>query len=372
MNQKMNKKRHIFLAGGQTAGPIVPLLAVAKVLRDLDNNIEPVVIDVKHGMGTIFANKENYISKNIITGKLRRYFSLQTFLSPVLFVIGFFQSLSWIFSYKPILILGAGGYAQVPLMWAAWILRKPVMIHQQDLVPSLSNILCMTIAKLITVSFENSTSDFLQGSGIGNKYLKDNKVFWTGNPRLNTKVKLSKEEIKTNFNLLDSKPVVLVNGGSSGAMGLNVLVWQNLEKLLKFCQIIHIAGKGKLNPEVKFANYYQCEFLEEINEAYIVSDLIISRAGINNITDLATYKKPAIILPMPQSHQEQNAELLYKQEAAYIADQSEVDLPKEVHNLLLSSDRQNKYINNISKLIPSDADQKIVKLIVEKIFNGKF
>ncbi len=372
------KKQYVIFAGGETAGPVIPLLSLAKYWQSLNPNICPIFLDRKTSVAAHIVPKQNFEFKKITAGKLRRYVSIKNILSPLLILIGIFQSLFLLMRLRPIVVIGAGGYVQVPVMIAAWILRIPRVIHQLDIVPTFSNRLTAPIADRITVTFEKSIRDFSQGTGFEKDY-SHTKIFWTGSPcDLDEKTALSsktKQEAAKIFNLNPKWPTIFVLGGGSGATGLNKVISENISDLLEVAQIIHGTGKGKMvelphdEPEIH-ERYHQYEFIDRRDLAYAAADLVISRAGIGTIVDLATLSKTSIIVPMPRSHQEENAQFLYENDAAIVLDQEDIEpgsLGRVVQKIFLDAKLQKKMQDNIRKIIPGEGSGRMLKVITDLI-----
>lgn len=366
----MNKKpahKYIFLVGGLSAGPIVPLLAVAEEWRTGDSQIKPVVLDVRNSVGQHLAKTNGYKFERIITGKLRRYFSFRTLGLPFLLICGLIQALLILRKYRPIAVLGAGGFVQVPVVVAAWLMKVPSFIHQQDVQATLTNTLTAPLANLVTVTFESSIRDFPQGTGLGKKYVSTNKIIWTGNPRQNSAIKgkPTKTQALKHFGLHNQLPVLLVIGGGTGAKGLNTLIYGNLGSLTKVVQVLHGTGQGKRVISQQ-ANYHPFEYIEDMDEAYTAADVVVSRAGLGAMTGLAEHSKPAIIIPIPHSHQERNAELLFREKAAIILDQTETTPEKlqgVIRELLFDPKFAEQLGQNLHRLFPLHAAHKVYKVI---------
>ncbi|QQS23375.1 glycosyltransferase [bacterium] len=367
MSHPTNPK-YIAIAGGLTGGPIAPLLAVTDYWRTKDELITPVIFDVRNSFGKTVAQRRNIRFYSITTGKLRRYWTIKNFLAPFLLLIGLIQSLYYLSKLRPRLVLGAGGFAQLPVMYAAWILRIPRVIHQQDVSVTLSNRLCTPIANLITTTFEGSIRDFPQGSGLGKKYIQGTKVYWTGNPAsLPDKHSKFPADIKLNGEL----PVLLVFGGASGAAALNKIIADAVPTLSRVVEIIHITGPGK-NLFKPAKNYHPIEILTSMKPVYEAVDVVLGRAGINTLTELAEFGKPGIIVPMPDTHQEVNAELIFRSGSAMVLDQNSLNgdlLVKAIRKIIFEPDRQKKYVTNLRKLFKSNAAREIVSLIEHTVLH---
>lgn len=358
------EKLRILFVGGGTMGPVSPLLAVANYISEEKPEAKFLFVGTRSGPEKKAVTGLSYKFKSIYAGKLRRYISIRTLVAPFLIAIGFLQSLFIIAKFKPDVVFGAGGFVQVPVMYAAWCLRIPVLIHQQDVDRTLSNSLCALIATKITVSLEHSTRDFSQGIGLFSE--KNNKVLWTGNPvRFKMKDMPSKNEGLEFFKLEKDLPVVLVVGGSSGAIGLNNMLDKALAKITTFAQVIHQTGAS--NVASKYSdNYHPHQYINRMDMAYAAADVVISRAGLSSISELSALRKPAVIIPMPRTHQESNAAMLWSKKAALVFDQNGTtpeELAQGIRNLLIDGDLQKTLTHNMAEIMPEKADERIAKVI---------
>jgi UDP-N-acetylglucosamine--N-acetylmuramyl-(pentapeptide) pyrophosphoryl-undecaprenol N-acetylglucosamine transferase len=351
----------LVISGGGTVGSVMPLVTIANKLRRLDSENEVLFIGTRHG----HAEKEiiagyNFYSKKIFCGKLRRYFDLRNLFDVVPTLVGFFQSLVILANFKPDVVMGAGGYVSVPVIWAAWLLRKKILIHQQDLKPSLSNILVKSLADKITVSFEKSLD-----------YFPLSKTSWTGNPAREDLETADAELAYKKYSLEKELPLVLIIGGSSGAVFLNSTVLSCLPKLLEFCQVIHITGFGKKIAMENGGRFKQFEFItDDLVHLMKAADLVVSRAGLSVITELSFLKKPAIIIPIEDSHQEDNALFLQEQDAASVIFQHQLSpsiLLSKISGILNDKNAQAIYSQNISRISKPRANDEILEQLISLI-----
>lgn len=347
----------IILAGGGTGGSVSPLIAISQELKKQLPEAEFLFIGTKKGVPEKKLCKMYTIPfKSIFSGKLRRYISFRNIIDPFFIFVGFIQSFFIILKFRPRAIVSAGGFVAVPVSFAGWLLHIPVFAHQQDIIPGLSNKLITPFAKKITVSFEKSLNDF-----------PNKKTVVTGNPVRMHVLAGNKERAREIFNLEEKLPTVLVIGGGTGALRINTLIAQIIPDLAQFCQIIHITG-NKLDKGVYASNrYHQYEFLKtDISHAYAIADLVISRAGMGVLSELATLSKPCIIIPIPNSHQENNAAYFNEHKAGIVLDQKTLTsqvLLDNIHSLVSSDDKRAVLSLNISKLGHSDAAKNIAELV---------
>lgn len=362
-----NHELRILLVGGGSGGPVAPLLAVAEEIKQEHPKAKFLLIGTDAGPEKLMARQAEIPFNSIYAGKLRRYFSIKNLVSPLLVLIGFFQAIKLIRSFKPAVAFGAGSFVQVPVLYAAKFLGVPIVIHQQDVIPSFANTLCAPIASRITVSFEHSVKSFFHGSGLL-PTAKKQKIVFTGNPFREQLNLADKEKAQKFFKLSPDWPTLLVLGGGTGAKFINKMVRDNLDELTKIVQIIHVTGKGKLGTLTEKPNYHVYEFMSEIDLAYAVSNIVISRAGLSTLTELANLGKVTIIIPMPKTHQEANAELFWQHKAAVVLDQQNFEpakLPILIKKLLFNHDLQKTLTGNIKKIMPKEAAKKIADIIID-------
>ncbi len=350
----------ILLTGGGTIGSVSPLLSIVKKLREKDKNIKFLFLGTYRGgaLEKKIVNNYQIPFTSILSGKFPRYFNLWIIFEIIFFFFGLTQSFFVLLRFKPDIILSAGSFVSVPVVWTGWFLGIPSLIHQQDVVPGLANKLMGRAAKKITVTFEKSLQDFSK-----------KKVIWAGNSVREDILLGSKEEAKSFFGLEENLPTVLVVGGSSGALAINKLIIKSLPELTNFCQIIHIVGKNILPIERQYSRHHGYEFLiKEQKDAYAVSDLVVTRAGMGVLSELSALGKPAIIIPIPRSHQEKNAEIFAQKNAALVLNQKKLTpagLTRQIKELLNNREKLEDLSKNIRGVIKQGAEDKII----EEIYN---
>lgn len=360
------KKYRILIAGGGTGGSVSPLLAVVDELRKFSGNFsfDFLWLGTYTGPEKEMVEKENLEFMPIASGKFRRYWDWRNIFDLWRIFRGFMQSLSLVYRFKPDIFLSAGSFVSVPAAWAAWAARAIIIIHQLDVRPGLANKLVAPLAKRVTVTFQTSMAAF--GS----------KAIWTGNPvrqaNNSSSSVNSREQARKFFNLGDNKPVVFVTGGGTGALAINQLVSEALPELLSFCNMIHQTGKGKNiipDPARPDGAYYAQEFLsrQEMAMAYAAADIVVSRCGMATLAELAKSRKPAILIPMPFSHQLENAAVFSAHNAALVLDQNDTAPDKfitQIKILLDNDDLRTSLIKNMSNIFKEDAASSITAIII--------
>jgi UDP-N-acetylglucosamine--N-acetylmuramyl-(pentapeptide) pyrophosphoryl-undecaprenol N-acetylglucosamine transferase len=348
----------VLFTGGFTLGPVTPLLAVSEELRRQDPTIEVFWIGTYTGPERTLIAEYNIPFKAICSGKFRRYFSLRHIADNFHFICGFFQSFFYLLRSRPDVVVSAGGFVSVPVVVAGWFLGIPSFIHQQDRRPGLANRIMAPFASKITVAFKQSVKAFPR-----------KKSEWVGNPVREDIFHNNRQEALDYFDLSNEKPVLFVYGGGTGAKRLNELVEESLPMLLDFCQVIHITGIGKAGKMKKQEGYRRYQFLTEgMVHAYDAADLVVSRAGMGALTELAALHKPSIIIPMPDTHQEKNAEAFENENAIQYVRQNTLNSERFVEKIKYTFDNLSRYrdrADNMSKVLPRGAKKRVAEAIIE-------
>lgn len=369
------RKKTIVLSGGGTGGSVAPLLALVEDLKLSGYN--PVWFGTKNGVEKVMVQPHALPYYSLPAGKFRRYWSFKNFTDIFKIKIAFFKSLSLLFKLKPTCLVTAGAFVSVPTVWAAWCLRIPVVVHQQDIRPGLANRLMAPFAKIITVTFEKNLKDY--GS----------KAIWLGNP-VNKEFRIIKTITEAEKNIKQDShhqvfnstlPTILVLGGGTGSLAINDLVKASLNDLLSFTKVIHVGGflrdkdeeekkrnEDKQDKEKINGQYVYHKFLDSRSLSLVMreADLVITRAGLSTLTELCSLKKLCIIIPMPDSHQEDNAAYFAKQGAALVLWQK--DLNKEtllslIKDILQDKNQREEFKRNISKIMKEGANENMLEII---------
>ena len=357
-----NKNKKIILSGGGTGGSVTPILAISKELKKQDETINFVFVGTKNGPErTLVASFEQFPIpfRYLPAGKFRRYLSFKNISDIWNIILAFFKSFPLLLREKPDLIISAGSFASVPLVYAAFILRIPILIHQQDIRPGLANKLMAPLARVITVVFEKSLIDY------------GPKAVLTGNPLILPETYYWPENVDINF-FKSEKKLLLCIGGGTGAKDLNKLIYKAKDSLVGYCNIIHLSGKDKDSDLISSDGYKVIDFLEHDKVLSLIkrADLVISRCGLGVLTELSAFKKPAILIPMPKSHQEDNADIFVKNDSAILLNQEEIssfDLTNKVKETLNNKEKLNELSENIYRIMKKGAETKIAAIIWEII-----
>ena len=308
-------------AGGGTLGPVTPLLAVAEEIRRKKPEAECVFVGTPDGPERRLVEEAGMRFLPLASPKLRRYFSRETLRLPLDLSIAMWRAGGILAKEKPDAVIGAGGYVQVPLALAAKMRGVKVLIHQQDVVPSLSNRLLAGWANAITTAFQASLADFPKG-----------KAVIVGNPVRRVIEEGDKAKGLAMLGLTGERPVILAFGGGTGSAFLNELIASATPLWTGFADLAHITGLEKTParlPQLTHPErYHRFDFVgQDIAHLMAAADVVISRAGMGTLTELAALAKPVILVPIAESHQEKNAEYVVERGGARMF--RELDLTPE-------------------------------------------
>jgi UDP-N-acetylglucosamine--N-acetylmuramyl-(pentapeptide) pyrophosphoryl-undecaprenol N-acetylglucosamine transferase len=302
----------ILFTGGGSGGHIFPIIATRQAFNALieipENDREIYFYYLgPNKFAKENLNKEKIETRFILSGKLRRYFSLKNPVDIIKLIVGIVQSFFYLFILMPDVIFSKGGYGSIPVVFVGWIYRIPIILHESDSTPGLANRFLAKFSKKIIISFPTSKKGF-------GKY--QNKTILIGNPVRKELLEGSTEKGRQIFKISSNKPVLLILGGSQGAQKINEIVINTLPRLLEIAEIIHISGESDYDnvcgETTQNPAYHLYRFLnaEELKHAYALADLIVNRAGAGSIFEIAALGKASILIPLPNSaanHQRKNA-----------------------------------------------------------------
>lgn len=348
-----------------TGAHFTPAVAVIEQLKKFDN-VQVVYVGRKT---TLEGDKSKSVESSelpalgvkfisIVTGRLQRTLTLFTIPSLLKIPVGFFQALLIILSEKPGVILSFGGYVAVPLVIVGWFCSIPIIIHEQGLVPGLANRICAIFADKIATSFKN-------------KGFTGNKVILTGNPIRKEILQLSESANTTRLKgSRGTLPFVLITGGNQGSHVINLAVEKCLNKLTKKASLIHVVGENNFGdfPRLKAleSDHYIVEKWVGEDWADVLSrvDIVISRAGINTLSELAFLAKPTLLIPIPNKEQQTNAKYFEDLQIAKVLPQSMLspeNLLHEISYMLKNLDNLKYKAQEAKKIVIADAAKRLAQ-----------
>lgn len=289
-------------------GPVTPLLAVHGALKKIDSSLEGVWIGTRQGPERVVVEAAGFRFYDLPVVRFVRSVSVEWLLFPFRFFCALYKAAQIIRREKPDVVGSAGGYTAVPVVIAAKLFHVPVWIHSQDVHVTLTTRLTAPLGDRLTVAWDQSA----QRLGA--------KARVVGNPVRHSVLTGSRESAYGRFALDRGKPTVVIFGGGTGARWVNAVIVEIVERLLLKANVIHITGRGKRTSQLSREHYAVREFLrEEMADALAIADVIVCRAGMGTITELAALGKAAILIPLPHSAQEKNAQAVH--DACVVLDQ---------------------------------------------------
>lgn len=350
--------KRIILTGGGTAGHVTPNIALLPRLKELGYDIQ--YIGSYTGIEKELIEPFGIPYHGISSGKLRRYFSVQNFTDPFRVLKGFREAHKLIRQLKPDVIFSKGGFVSVPVVLAGKRCKVPVIIHESDMTPGLANKIAIPSAAKVCCNFPETL-----------KSLPEGKAVLTGSPIRQELLSGNKIAAMDMCHFTSDKPVILVIGGSLGAVAVNNAVREALPELLKDFQIIHLCGKGKMDESLKdVEGYCQFEYIKnELRNLFALADIVISRAGANAICELLALHKPNLLIPLSanasRGDQILNARSFERQGFSLVLEEEQ--LTKETLLTAVKNLYENRttFINSMKNSGQQDSIGTIIKLIEE-------
>ena len=348
--------KRIVLTGGGTAGHVTPNIALLPSLRELGYEI--LYIGSHEGIEKQLITEQGIPYYGISSGKLRRYLSIENLKDPIKVLKGISEAKKLMRALRPDIVFSKGGFVSVPVVWAAKSNHVPVIIHESDMTPGLANKLSMSSASRICCNFPETK-----------EYLPKNKGVVTGTPNRQELLKGDAEKGRAFCGFTADKPVIMIIGGSLGAVPVNNAVRAILPELLQDFQVVHLCGNGKLEESLTGTpGYVQYEYIkEELPDLFALADVVISRAGANAICEISALAKPNLLIPLSakasRGDQILNARSFEKQGFSMVLEEEEITnevLLKAIHTLY--RDRET-YISAMKNSSQTDSIGQIIHLI---------
>lgn len=308
----------VIISGGGTGGHIYPGISLAYEIKERDINNDILFVGTERGLESKLVPREGFEIIKIKARGIKRKICFENLTAIVIFLISLFQSYKIVKKYKPDIVFGTGGYVSGSVVLMAAILGIPTFIHEQNVIPGITNKFLSRITRATFLSFNQSKEYF------NNKA----KLIFTGNPIRFKNIKQNTDREYKKFNLDSLKKTILVLGGSKGAASINSAVLKGIdliEDVIKNSwQVLLISGHddydnimeivGEDNKILSIEPY-----LYDIEKAYSLADLVICRAGATTLAEIGAYGLPAILIPYPyatQDHQGINAKIFEREGAA--------------------------------------------------------
>ena len=372
MMQNSRQHRHkIVISGGGTGGHIFPAIAIANALKaKCDADI--LFVGAKGRMEMEKVPAAGYPIEGLWISGLQRKITIKNLLFPFKVIASLQKAKQILKNFKPDAVVGVGGYASGPTLKAAVKLKIPALIQEQNSFPGITNKLLAKSVQKICVAYDGME-----------KFFPKEKIVITGNPIRNEVIQIEgkKAEAAKFFGLAENKQTVLVVGGSQGALAINKAIEKHLKDFDRDdFQLIWQTGKyyfEQAEPVVSNLNSKNIRvlaFIDRMDLAYAMADVIISRAGAIAISEICAVGKPPIFIPLPtaaEDHQTKNAKALVEKDAAILVanQKTEEELYPALKKLIENSTKQNELSSNLLKLAKTQAANEIADEILALIKN---
>lgn len=352
------------MSGGGTGGHIFPAIAIADALKKKLKDVEILFVGAKGKMEMEKVPQSGYSIEGLWISGIQRKLDKRNLLFPFKLISSLIKASGIVKSFKPDIAIGTGGYASGPLLYIASKRKIPTLILEQNSYPGITTKLLAGRVNKICVSYPGME-----------KYFDKDKIIVTGSPirELITESEIEQGEARKFFSLNEKMPVVLIIGGSQGALGINKAVAANLRKICSYgMQVLWQTGQSSLADALKTLketglknSVLVREFISRMDMAYAACNIVVSRAGAIALAEIVALEKPAIFIPLPsaaEDHQTKNALTLVDGDAAILVEEkyAVAELSKAVKQLLPGSEKSLQLIKNIKKYKTPNATQNIV------------
>lgn len=359
----------VLIAAGGTGGHVYPAIAIADALREEHPSVDILFVGTRNHMEWHAVPEAGYDIVNVWISGFHRRLTIKNLLFPVKLAVSLVQSFGIINGFKPDIVVSCGGYVAGPVGWTAARRGVPLVIQEQNSYPGVTNRLLGKEAEVVFTAFEDAHAFFPSG-----------KTHLTGNPTRADLSRADRADAYRAFDLDPEKPTLLVLGGSGGARSINEAMASNIRKLHDELglQIIWQCGKkyfdeyrNRVNAPA-LAGLRLMDFIKNMDQAYAVADVVVSRAGALSCSELALTGKPSILVPSPNvagDHQTRNARSMAEEGAAELLTDDDLDrtLTGLVGSLIKDHERLRSMQKAALKLARPDAAKNIAEEIIKQL-----
>jgi UDP-N-acetylglucosamine--N-acetylmuramyl-(pentapeptide) pyrophosphoryl-undecaprenol N-acetylglucosamine transferase len=358
------------ISGGGTGGHIYPAIAIAHAWKGKYPNTEFLFVGAEGKMEMQKVPEAGYKIEGLKVAGLQRTFTLANLSFPFKLWRSLKKAKDLIKTFKPDAVVGVGGYASGPLLYAAQNKGIPTLLQEQNSYAGLTNKLLSKRANKICVAYPNMA-----------KFFPADRLIYTGNPVRKDIMELAgkKETAIQHFGLEPGKKTLLVLGGSLGAKIINQAVLVDMKALEEGAyQVLWQCGRfyfSEMEAQVKISalrHIRVLEFIKEMDLAYAAADVVVSRAGALSVSELSLVGKPVVFIPSPnvaEDHQTKNAMAYVSQDAAILLKDSEAigKLKLTVDAIIEDKNKTEELASNIKKLAKPNAANEIIQALEQII-----
>ena len=361
----------IIISGGGTGGHVYPAIAIADAIKKIKPEADILFVGAEGKLEMEKVPNAGYPIKGLNITGFQRKLTFRNLLFPFKLIFSLIKANNIVRKFNPDVAVGVGGYASGPLLKMAGRNNVPTVLQEQNSYPGVTNKLLAKNANKICVAYDGM-----------DRFFPKEKIVLTGNPvraDFFENLESKKEEAYRHFGFDKNKKTVFVFGGSLGARTINQAMETSVELLRKNQQIQVLWQIGKLYVD----DFGKCEtanlptvktevFIDRMDLAYAMADVVIGRAGALTISELCLVGKPAILIPSPnvaEDHQTKNAMALVEKNAAIMVHDKEAKekMISTAIDLLNDDNKKMELTNNIKKLAKPNAAENIAKEILKLI-----
>ena len=341
----------IVLTGGGSAGHVIPNIALLPYLKKDFDKI--YYFGSKNGIEKDICQKNGIDFYEVPCVKLHRKFTAKNLKIPYTLINGIINAKKLLKELNPDVIFSKGGYVALPTVIAGSRLKIPIICHESDYSLGLANKISSKYSNKILTSFSTTANSLKKGVHIGSAIRNFNII--------------EKDKCYDFFGFKNNKPVLLITGGSQGAKIINDHVKTALPMLLKKFNVIHLCGKNNLDNSLKIEGYFQAEYLSNIEYAFSIASVCVSRAGSNTLFELLSLKIPTLAIPLPKGvsrgDQVLNAEYFSRLGLIDILYQKNLTTESLLTKIFSVYNNRKILLNNLEKNPIKDASRTISQLL---------
>lgn len=364
---KTQKPRKIIISGGGSGGHVFPALAIADAIRAKEPDTEILFVGAKGKIEMEKVPLAGYPIKGLWISGLHRKLTMRNLAFPFKLISSLAKSFGIVRSFKPDVVVGVGGFASGPVLQVASWLGIPTLIQEQNSFPGLTNRLLAKRVDKICIAYDRM-----------DRYFPKDKLVMTGNPvrKVFGEEKIDEAEALAHFGLEPNKKTLFSFGGSLGAQSINEALAANAALMKEHPEVQLLWQAGKLyfdrfkeSEMAQLPNVKIRAFIDRMDLAYAITDLVIARAGALTIAELSQVSQPAILIPSPnvaEDHQTMNAKALKEIKAAVLLPDPQAK--EKVISLAVEVVKDQAKLDELAQNVHQLATPEASNLIAEEVF----
>ncbi len=358
--------------GGGTGGHVFPVFAIdAYLLHEANNGSTPYE---RFWIGSGKIEEQKWVEAasirylSIRSGKLRRYFSWRLLPDMANIVVGFFQALAILRRERPDVVFSKGGYVSVPPVVAAYLLGIPTVTHESDALIGLATKINARFADIICVPFDEVQRQFPPRLA--------SKVRKTGVPTRLSKETADAEMARIRYGIPKNRPLIVILGGSQGALQINTLVWERLDDLLELACVVHQTGE-KTYRKIERNGYRAVPFIDgDFGGVLRAATLVVSRSGATAIADFLEMEVPMVLIPLgkesSRGEQLENARRLEEIGGAVVLSQEHANgdtLVAQVARIISDGELRQRMVDAAKRVNVGESKARLAQIIMQSASN---